>query len=85
MPADTQHSLDDLRMVQSADAVVIGGGVIGVSIFYHLAARAAGGVVLLERDTLGSGSTAAAAGGFRAQFSDELNIRLALRCIDAYR
>ncbi|MEV4846348.1 FAD-binding oxidoreductase [Micromonospora matsumotoense] len=72
-------------MVRSADAVVVGGGVIGVSALYHLAARGVRDVVLLERDTLGGGSTAAAAGGFRAQFSDELNIRLALRCIDAYQ
>jgi sarcosine oxidase subunit beta len=37
--------------------------------------------VLLERETLGAGSTGRAAGGIRAQFSDELNIRIALECI----
>jgi len=38
-------------------------------------------VVLLERDTLASGSTSKSAGGIRAQFADELNIRIALRSL----
>ena len=38
-------------------------------------------VLLLERDTLCAGSTSKAAGGIRAQFSDELNIRMALENI----
>jgi sarcosine oxidase subunit beta len=61
--------------------VVIGGGVIGASTLYHLARAGCRDAVLLERDTLGSGSTSAAAGGFRAQFSDELNVRVAVECI----
>lgn len=61
--------------------VVIGGGVVGVSTLYHLARAGCRDAVLVERHTLGSGSTSAAAGGFRAQFSDELNIRIALECI----
>jgi len=40
--------------------------------------------VLLERDALGSGSTSKAAGGIRAQFADELNIRIALRSLDEF-
>lgn len=44
-------------MQETADVVIIGGGVIGVSIAYHLAQRQAGHIVLLERDSLGSGST----------------------------
>jgi sarcosine oxidase subunit beta len=61
--------------------VVIGGGVIGASTLYHLARAGCRDAVLLERHTLGSGSTSAAAGGFRAQFSDELNIRIGLESI----
>ena len=41
----------------SADVVVIGGGVIGTCIAYYLAQRKFGRIVVLERDTLGSGST----------------------------
>jgi sarcosine oxidase subunit beta len=40
--------------------------------------------VLLERDTLASGSTAKSAGGIRAQFADELNIRIALRSLEEF-
>jgi glycine/D-amino acid oxidase-like deaminating enzyme len=65
----------------TADVVVIGGGVVGASTLYHLARAGCRDAVLLERHTLASGSTSAAAGGFRAQFSDELNIRMAVECI----
>ena len=54
---------------------------MGVSALYHLARLGSAACVLLERETLGSGSTSRAAGGIRAQFSDELNIRIALECI----
>ncbi len=68
---------------ERADVVVIGGGVMGTSIAFHLA-EAGVDVCLLERDELASGSTSRAAGGFRAQFSDPLNIRMGLRSIDAF-
>ena len=62
-----------------ADAVVIGGGIVGASIAYHLARERAGKIVLLERETLlGTGSTGRCAGGFRCQFSTEINVRLSL-------
>ncbi|SPF00252.1 NAD(P)/FAD-dependent oxidoreductase [Streptomyces sp. MA5143a] len=71
-------------MIRSARVVVIGGGVIGTSIAYHLAAAGVDDVVLVERDELASGSTARAAGGVRAQFSDELNIQLGARSLEAF-
>lgn len=67
-----------------ASVVVIGGGVVGVSVAFHLAEAGVADVVLLERDTLGSGSTCRAAGGVRAQFSDELNIALGARSLTAF-
>ena len=45
-------------MTITTEAVVIGGGVMGTSILYNLALRGVKAPVLLERDTLGSGSTA---------------------------
>src|ERR1700687_787120 len=57
----------------SADAVVVGGGVIACSSAYHLAGRGAK-VVLVERDALGSQSTGKCAGGVRRQFSSETNV-----------
>ncbi len=68
----------------SADVVVIGGGVMGVSIAFHLAEAGVRNVVLVERDELGAGSTGKAAGGVRAQFSDEVNIRLGARSLEAF-
>jgi sarcosine oxidase subunit beta len=67
-----------------ASVVVVGGGVMGTSIAFHLAEAGVAGVVLLERDALGSGSTSRAAGGVRAQFSDTLNIAIALRSLEAF-
>lgn len=67
-----------------AGVVVIGGGVMGTSIAYHLARAGVPDVVLVERDELASGSTSRAAGGVRAQFSDELNIQLGARSLEAF-
>src|SRR5690349_10995819 len=67
-----------------AGIVVVGGGVIGTSIAFHLAEAGVGDVVLLERDELGHGSTAKAAGGVRAQFSDRINIELGARSLEAF-
>ncbi|WP_328430367.1 NAD(P)/FAD-dependent oxidoreductase [Streptomyces sp. NBC_00443] len=67
-----------------ASVVVIGGGVMGTSIAYHVARAGIRDVVLVERDELASGSTSKAAGGVRAQFSDELNIQLGARSLEAF-
>jgi glycine/D-amino acid oxidase-like deaminating enzyme len=67
-----------------ASVVVVGGGVIGTSIAFHLAEAGVPDVVLIERDELGAGSTSKAAGGVRAQFSDPLNIQLGARSLRAF-
>jgi sarcosine oxidase subunit beta len=67
-----------------ADVVVVGGGALGASTAFHLRRLGVDDVVLLERDTLASGSTSKSAGGIRAQFADELNIRIALRSLDEF-
>ena len=69
---------------ERAEVVVIGGGVIGTSIAFHLAEAGVRDVVLLERDELGQGSTSKAAGGVRAQFSDRINIELGARSLEAF-
>jgi sarcosine oxidase subunit beta len=70
--------------MESADVVIIGGGIVGTSAAFHLA-EAGAKVVLFERDQLGSGSTSKAAGGVRAQFSDPLNIRIAQRSLACFK
>jgi len=61
----------------AADVVVIGAGIVGCSAAYHLVAAGAGSVLVVDReDAVGRGSTGACAGGFRQQFTSEVNIRL---------
>ncbi|MFW0794995.1 FAD-binding oxidoreductase [Gordonia sp. CPCC 205515] len=67
-----------------ATVVIIGGGVIGASIAFHLAQSGVEGVVLLERDELACGSTCKAAGGVRASFSNAANIEIGLRGLEIY-
>jgi sarcosine oxidase, subunit beta len=67
-----------------ADVVVVGGGALGASAAFHLRRLGVRDVVLLERDTLASGSTSKSAGGIRTQFADELNVRIALRSLDEF-
>jgi sarcosine oxidase subunit beta len=65
--------------LRSAEVVIIGAGVIGASVAYHLAKRGCGRILVLERhQTPGQGSTGRATGGFRAQFGSEVNVRLSL-------
>jgi glycine/D-amino acid oxidase-like deaminating enzyme len=67
-----------------AEVVIIGGGVMGASAAFHLAEAGVTDVLLLEADQLSCGSTSKSAGGVRLQFSDEINIALALRSMDAF-
>lgn len=69
---------------ERASVVVVGGGVIGASVAFHLAEAGVRDVVLLEKGELAGGSTSKAAGGVRAQFSDEVNIRLGQRSLAAF-
>src|SRR3954454_1309272 len=73
--------MTDLR---HASVVVVGGGEMCVSTAFPLAEAGQRDVVLVEADQLGSGSTSKAAGGVRLQFSDAVNIDLALRSMDAF-
>jgi len=66
-------------MKNSAEVVIIGGGVVGLSIAHHLAARGMKDIVVFEKENMvGMGSTGRCAGGFRHQFSTEVNIKLSL-------
>ena len=72
-------------MVETADAVVIGGGVMGCSILYHLAARGMTDALLLEREALGSGSTGRSSGAVRMHYSTEVHARMAWHSVQVFR
>jgi glycine/D-amino acid oxidase-like deaminating enzyme len=67
--------------VETREIVIVGGGAMGASVAWHLRELGITDVILLERDSLASGSTSRSAGGIRTQFSDELNVRIALRSL----
>ncbi len=72
--------------MRKAEIVITGGGVVGASVAYHLTARGAKDVLILERgNRLGSGSTGKATGGVRSQFETDINIKMSLYSIDFFR
>jgi sarcosine oxidase subunit beta len=71
--------------MQTADVVLVGGGIVGSSIAYHLVAGGCKNVLVLERETAqGKGSTGKSMGGVRAQFSTAVNIQMSLYSIPFY-
>ena len=60
------------------DIAIIGAGVVGASIAYHLARRGCDVIVADRAPDFGAGSTPKATGGFRAQFDSETNVRLSM-------
>ena len=72
--------------MKNAEVIIIGGGVVGASVAYHLTERGCRNVLILEREhSLGLGSTGKATGGVRAQFETEINIKLSLHSLDFFR
>ncbi len=71
-----------MALPATADIVIIGGGVMGASTAYHLAARGQKNILLLEKEEFfGQGATGRCAGGVRYQFSTEINVRLSLESL----
>src|SRR5918912_1571598 len=73
-----------MTLPRTADAVIVGGGVVGCAIAYHLARRGMSNVLVVERAAVGSGTTSKAAGGIRAQFATETEIRFSLEAIRVF-
>ena len=66
--------------------VIIGGGIVGASVAYHLTNRGCRDVVILEREnSQGFGSTGKATGGIRQQFGTEINIKMSQYSIEFLR
>jgi sarcosine oxidase subunit beta len=72
-------------MSETADVVIIGGGIVGSSVAYHLAESGCANVLIIEREEKqGLGSTSKSMGGVRAQFATPINIQMSIYSIDLF-
>lgn len=72
-------------MIETADVVIIGSGIVGSSVAYHLAQAGCTNVLVLEREAhQGKGSTGKSMGGVRAQFATPVNIQMSKYSIDFF-
>ena len=72
-------------MAETADVVIIGSGIVGSSVAYHLARAGCTNVLVIEREAhQGKGSTGKSMGGVRAQFSTPVNIQMSKYSIDFF-
>lgn len=72
-------------MTETADVVIIGSGIVGSSVAYHLTQQGCTNVLIVEREAhQGKGSTGKSMGGVRAQFTTPVNIQMSLYSIDFF-
>lgn len=70
-------------MTSQHDVLIVGAGVVGCSVAFHLARRGVRNVAIVERERIpGTGSTSKANGGIRAQFTTKVNVAMSLRSMD---
>jgi len=67
------------------DVIIIGAGVVGSSIAYHLAKRGCHDVLILEKSAVGSGASGVCPGGIRQQFSEEINTKLSIESVAFFK
>jgi sarcosine oxidase subunit beta len=72
-------------MTETADVVIIGSGIVGSSVAYHLAEQGCNNVLVIEREAhQGKGSTGKSMGGVRVQFSTPVNIQMSRYSIEFF-
>lgn len=77
---DQSHSSNWRRRAAGtapAEVAIVGAGIVGLSVAWHLAAADVGGVVVLERDGVGAGASGVQPGGVRQQWTTPLNCEMA--------
>jgi sarcosine oxidase, subunit beta len=72
----------EITIPRSAEIVIIGGGIVGLSIAYHLTQRGLTDIVIVERSYLAQGASGRNGGGVRQQWSTEVNIRLMQQSVE---
>src|SRR5437879_11056457 len=74
-----------VQLMHAVEVVIIGGGIVGSSIAYHLIAAGCKDVLVIERESAqGKGSTGKSMGGVRTQFSTPISIQMSLYSIPFY-
>lgn len=73
-----------MSIPRTANVVIVGGGIVGTATAYYLAKAGVKDVIVLEKNTVCSGSTARCGAGIRAQFGLDLNCRLGLESIKVH-
>jgi sarcosine oxidase, subunit beta len=72
--------------MKHSEIIIIGGGVVGASVAFHLSEKGAKDVLILECESeQGKGSTGKATGGVRAQFETEINIKMSLYSLEFFK
>src|SRR5437764_1741108 len=71
-------------MTETTDIIIIGGGVIGTSIAYHLARRGEGQILLLERQAICNGTTGRSGAIVRQHYSNDFTIRMAKESLHVF-
>jgi sarcosine oxidase, subunit beta len=86
LPADYNAAIGRRpNQMQTAEVVIVGGGIVGSSIAWHLTDAGCRNVLLVEREShQGKGSTGKSMGGVRAQFATPVNIQMSLYSIPFY-
>lgn len=72
-------------MKRTAEVIIIGGGIMGLSTAYHLALRGCTDVIIIEKDLLAQASTGLSVGGIRQQFSHPANILLSQQSLRVFK
>ena len=76
---------NESHMAETAEAVIIGGGIVGSSVAWHLTGSGCRNVLVIERESQqGLGSTGKSMGGVRAQFATDVNIRMSRYSIPVF-